>query len=360
MAETSFMKTVTYGGYNKEDVIKQFASLNLRISELKNQLTEAKMQLEAYKNGSDIEAAYEAAIAQERSKLSEAQAQNETYEAMITSYEAENKSKDAEIKALQEAAAELSGSLADTNAKLSALQSGDDAMALSSVFIEAQKSANNLKAAAQAEADKIKEEAMNLAEDIVIEANNEAAQIVYEAEKNAAITTTEAQNNVEQMNVATNNMKAAMLEDIAGLNNEIANIRSVLEAFSRNGMADLERAVDLLGGTESTLKSGGVPKFQQAKTYSPKLPQEPKITPTPQRNNQKPAQQEKKKNSGLDQLQKMADSIGGGNNSSGGKKGGGIDLSALQKQADSLGGKKSKPGIDLSALQKQADSLGKK
>lgn len=356
MAETRFMKTVTYGGYSKEDVIKQFASLNLRISELKNQLTETKMQLEAYKSGSDIEAAYETAIAEERAKLSEVQAQNETYEAMLGSYEDEIKNKDGEIKALQDAAAELSESLANANAKISALQSGDDAMALSSVFIEAQKSANNLKTAAKAEADKIKEEAVNLAEDIVIEANNEAAQIVYEAEKNAAITTTEAQNNVEQMNVATNNMKAAMLEDIDGLNNEIANIKNVLEAFSKNGMAELEKAVSLLEGTESTLKSGGVPKFQQAKTFSPKLPNEPKLTPTPQRNS-KSAQPEKKKNSGLDQLQQMANSIGGG----GGSKKGGINLDGLQKQAEALGGKKqNKGGIDLSALQKQAESLNKK
>ena len=60
MAETRFMKTVTYGGYDKEDVLKQFASLNLRISELKNQLDEAKTQLEVYKGGGDMKNAYEA------------------------------------------------------------------------------------------------------------------------------------------------------------------------------------------------------------------------------------------------------------------------------------------------------------
>ena len=359
MAETRFMKTVTYGGYNKEDVIKQFTSLNLRISELKNQLTETKMQLEAYKNGTPVESAYEEALQQERAKLSEAQAQNETYEAMIAGYENEIKDKDNEIKALQQAAAEVSTSLADANARINAMQTGDDATALSAVFIEAQKSANSLKAAAKAEADKIKDDAMALAEDIVIDANNEASRIVYEAEKNAAVTTAEAQNNVEQMNVATNNMKAALVEHIDQFHNEIANIKSVLENFSKSGLDEIVKAEDLLKSTDNTLKSGGVPKFQQAKNFSPKLPPEPKATPKPQRSEpvqEKQPAPEKKKNNGLDQLQKMADSIGGNN-----KKSGGIDLSALQKQADSIGSKKPvvKGGIDLSALQKQADALKK-
>lgn len=363
MAETRFMKTVTYGGYNKDDVIKQITLLNLQVAELKNQLSEANYLLNAYKTGSDIESAYQAAMSNERTMLSESQAINETYEARINYYETEMASKDAEIKSLQEAVSEVSQGLEDANAKISALQSGDDASALSSVFIEAQKSANSLKTAAKMEADKIKEEAMSLAESIVIEANNEAAQIVYEAEKTAAITTTDAQNNVEQMNVATNNMRVAMLEDIAGLNNEMRNIKTMLEAFSRNGLAELEKAANLLGGTESTLKSGGVPKFQQAKTYSPKLPSEPKPTPLPNRN-AKPAQpaqpaEEKKKNNGLDKLQQMANSINGDSNK---KNGGGINLDGLKKQAESLGGTKKpvKGGVDLAALQKQAESLGKK
>ena len=350
MAESRFMRTVTYGGYSKEDVVKQFASLNLRISELKNQLNETKMQLEAYKNGTSVDAALEAALEQERAKLSESQAQNETYEALISGYENQIKDKDNEIKALQQAAAEVSSSLADANAQIAAMQSGDDAAALSTVFIEAQKSANSLKSIAKTEADKIKDDAVALAEGIVNDANNEAAQIVYEAEKNAAIATADAQNNVEQMNVATNNMKAALVEHIDQFSAEISNIRSVLENFSKTGLDELAKAEELLKGTDNTLKSGGVPKFQQAKNYSPKLPPEP---PKPaQKAPEKQPQPEKKKGNGLDQLQKMADSIGG-------KKTGGIDLSALQKQADSLGKKPIKGGIDLSALQKQADALKK-
>ena len=365
MAETKFMKTVTYGGYDKDDVLKQFAAYNLRISELKNQLEESRAQLNVYKSGGSEAEAYEAAMAADRAKLSEAVAQNETFEGMLRSYEDQISAKDDEIKTLHSAAAELSASLADANAKITAMQGGDEAMALSNIFLEAQKTGNNLKATAKAEADKVKDEAMALAEDIVRDANNEAAKIVYEAEKNAAIATANAQNDVEQMNVATNNMRAAMLENIEGLTAEVANIKAVLDEFSRNGLNDLVKAQELITGTENTLKSGGVPKFQQAKTYSPKLPQEPKYIQPQQKNQNKPqqpqqqqqGQPEKKKNSGLENLQKMANSIGGDN----GTKKGGIDLSALQKQADSMGGKKqNKGGIDLSALQKQAESLGKK
>ncbi len=355
MPETKFMKTVTYGGYDKDDVLKQIASYNLRVSELKNQLDEAKAQLNVYKSGGSTDDAYAAAMAEERAKLSEAMAKNETFDAMLRSYEDQINAKDEEIKTLHAAAAELSASLADANAKINALQSGDEAASLSSIFLEAQKSGNSLKAAAKAEADKTKEDALALAEDIVRDANNEAAKIVYEAEKNAAVATANAQNDVEQMNVATNNMRAAMLENIEGLTTEVLNIKTVLEEFSKNGLNDLIKAQELISGTENTLKSGGVPKFQQAKSFAPKLPPEPKYTPAPQKQAKAAQQPEKKKNNGLENLQKMANSIGGEN------KKPGLDLSALQKQADSLGGKKqNKGGIDLSALQKQAESLGKK
>ncbi len=360
MADTRFMKTVTYGGYNKEDVIKQFASLNLRINELKNQLTEAKLQLDAYKSGSDIEAAYEAAITQERTQLSELQAQNETYEAMISAYEAEAAEKDAQIKSLMESNATISSGLADANAKITAMQSGDDATTLSTVFIEAQKSANSLKSAAQMEADKIKADAKSLAEDIVIEANNKAAQIVYEAEKKEAMINAEVQNNEEILKVSKNNFRATMLDDMKILNTEIANIRAVLDTFARTGMTYLDKTIDLLKGTENTLMEGGVPEFRQPQSYSPKLPAEPKLQQPVQKNN-KPAQQEqpKKKSGALDNLQKMAEGLDGGNKGGGAKKGG-IDLAALQKQAESMSSNKKKGGIDLSALQKQAESMNKK
>ncbi|HOA00520.1 hypothetical protein [Ruminococcus sp.] len=49
MAEARFIKTVTFGGYEKEAVIKRMEFLNTQVHDLRNELRETKLLLEAYK-----------------------------------------------------------------------------------------------------------------------------------------------------------------------------------------------------------------------------------------------------------------------------------------------------------------------
>ncbi|MBR1737798.1 MAG: hypothetical protein IJ736_12405 [Firmicutes bacterium] len=349
MAESIFLKTVLYGGYDKDDVIKKINELNLQLSEAKNKLSEMQLQLEVCKKGEPVDYAYESALSKERAELSQVQAQNETYEVLISGYKDEIGKKDSEIESLKSSNQSLKDEVADTTAKLTALQSGDDTE-VSFIFVEAQKSAKALKTAVEAEVEKIKSESVKIAEDVIAKANSEAAQIVYDAEKKAAETIANAKNNSEQMRVADNNMRATMLENVNALHVRVTNMKSAIEAFSRNGLEELRKITEVVDYTDSSLKSGGVPKYKQPKTYNAELPQEPEQAKNnrSEENKEELGKLEKmaaalngekskpKGRASLDDLQKMANSIDSGSKSS---KSGSIDLNELQKQANSISGK---------------------
>ena len=55
MAETRFIKTVEFGGYDRNEVIKRLEFLNGQVFDLKNELRETKLIMEEYKKGSDEE-----------------------------------------------------------------------------------------------------------------------------------------------------------------------------------------------------------------------------------------------------------------------------------------------------------------
>ena len=70
-------------------------------------------------------------------------------------------------------------------------------MKLSKVFIEAQKSADMVRAEADKQAEELKADSQKLSDNIITEANNKAAKIVYAAEKQAAEIEAKAYNDDE-------------------------------------------------------------------------------------------------------------------------------------------------------------------
>jgi len=187
MAEARFIKTVAFGGYEKSEVIRRLEYLNTQVYDLKNELRETKLLLDAYKKGSDAEKANESVLSGERAKLTQVQVQNETLTTKLKATEEENKNYEQQVKELSSSVAELTEKLKATQDKLAAAQSGGDAAALSQVFIEAQKSADMLVNNAKAEAEKLTSDAKTAAETTIADANDEAAQIVFEAERVAAV-----------------------------------------------------------------------------------------------------------------------------------------------------------------------------
>ncbi len=361
MAETRFIKTVTFGGYEKTEVDKRLEYLYSQVFELKNELREAKLTVEEYKKGSDEEKAHETILAGERAKLTQVQVQKETLSDKLKTAEEDNRVKDKELEDLRKTVSDMSTALADTNAKLAALQANSTAEALSAVFIEAQKSANTLVETSKKEAAEIDEKSKQAADDMIVDANNKAKKIIYEAEKRAAEITAEAENNAEQMKVASGNLKAELLSDVDDFSKQVAKLRAVLEDLEKDGIAKLDKSEKMLNKAEKQLKSGGVPVFREPKVIAPVMPKEPEYEKT---SSVKNAENKKKSSSELEKLQAMAAAIGGKEGKAA-ADGGDVDLAALMAQANALGGgsdkkdeSKDSGSVDLASLLAQAESLG--
>ena len=77
MAETRFIRTVAFGGYDKSDVDKRLEAMYSKVHDLKNELTETKAVLKKYEEGSDAAKSYESVLAVERAKITQLQVKND-------------------------------------------------------------------------------------------------------------------------------------------------------------------------------------------------------------------------------------------------------------------------------------------
>ncbi|EGC03499.1 hypothetical protein [Ruminococcus albus] len=369
MAETRFIKTVEFGGYDRNEVIKRLEFLNGQVFDLKNELRETKLIMEEYKKGSDEEKAHETVLAQEKVKLTSLQVQNETNSAKLKAAEEDKAKLAEELAALKESHAAAVKELEDVKSKLSAYESDDEAAALSQVFIAAQQSANALVGNANKEAEDKKAAAEALVKEMLEDANHTAAEIIYEAEKKAAETDAETKNSSEKMKVANNNLRASMLTDVEELGKQMAALNEALAAITERG-AEAEK---LLKETESKLTEGGIPEFKVPELVEADLPEAPE--------SRKAGEQPKKSNAKLEELMKQASALKGGEteNSEADNADEKAEGSAEEKTEEKTeetaedaekteekkpeekkaaeGGKKS--GVDLSALLKQANELKK-
>ncbi len=365
MAETRFIKTVEFGGYDRNEVIKRLEFLNGQVFDLKNELRETKLIMEEYKKGSDEEKAHETVLAHEKVKLTSLQVQNETNSAKLKAAEEDKAKLAEELAALKESHAAAVKELEDVKSKLSAYESDDEAAALSQVFIAAQQSANALVGNANKEAEDKKAAAEALVKEMLEDANHTAAEIIYEAEKKAAETDAETKNSAEKMKVANNNLRASMLTDVEELSKQMAALNEALAAITERST----EAEKLLKETESKLTEGGIPEFKVPELVEADLPEAPE--------SRKAGEQPKKSNAKLEELMKQASALKGGEteNSEADNADEKAEGSAEEKTEETAedaekteekkpeekkaaeGGKKS--GVDLSALLKQANELKK-
>ncbi|EXM40631.1 plectin [Ruminococcus albus] len=350
MADTRFIRTVEFGGYDRNDVIKRFEFLNTQLFDLKNELRETKMLIEEYKKGSSEEKAHEAVLTQEKVKLTSLQVQNETASTKLKAAEEDKAKLAEELTALKATHADTLKELEDIKAKLNAYESDNEANALSQVFIAAQASATAVVANANKEAEEKKAQTEELIKEMIDDANHTAAEIVYEAEKRAAETDAESKNSAEKMKVASNNLRAAMLQDVEALGKHLTELNDAF-ALIKDKSAEAEK---LLKTTENKLTEGGVPEFKLPETFEAELPDAPEPRKVPE--------QSKKSNARLDELAKMAAAIGGEKNkdddgeTKGEEK---ADDKSGDAPAEKPAGDKKSGGVDLADLMKKANSLKK-
>ena len=362
MAEARFIKTVTFGGYDKAEVIRRLEYLNNQVFDLKNELRETKLLMEAYKKGTEAEKANETVMAGERAKLTQVQVQNETLSTKLKAVEEENRVNNDKITELTGTVTGLEDQLKKAKETIAALKAGSDPTALSQVFIEAQKSADMLVDNAKKEADRIKEEAKSLAESTVADANDEAKQIIYDAEREAAVKLSDLQNTAEELKTSNNNLKAVMLDDVTRIGAQMSQLRTVLEKFVDNGLADISDAEERLFTISNTLREGGVPVFREPERVELNIPEAPKREALRQREEEIAARNEErqKQKEGLDKLKQMAEALEKLEKS--GEKSDEENSAPVQESApaEEKPAEKKSGKIDLAALAAQASALGDK
>lgn len=347
MAESRFIKTVTYGGYDKADVIRRLEALSQEVFGLKNELRETKLLLESSENGKDIKESIETVLADGRAKLTEAQTENETLSAKLKASEESNRKYEEEIKKLNASLEEVNSKLRDANTQLTASKSEDEALALSAVFIEAKKSADMLESSAKEKAEALEKSAAEAAEKSIAYANDEGAVIIYEAECKAAEIIADAKNSAAGIGSSYGDMRSSLLAKMNALSEQLGSFRSVIDEFRQNSVRSLSECEEILKNTEDKLSEGGDIAAAEPETAAPEYPERP------DRTSKLDAEDAKKRKNELDKLRQMAESINGNKGkhqdseaptaevtkpavSSDSKKGGKIDLAALSKQADSL------------------------
>lgn len=307
MAETRFIRTVAFGGYDKSDVDKRLEAMYSKVHDLKNELTETKAVLKKYEEGSDAAKSYESVLAVERAKITQLQVKNDNLSEKIKTVRDSIKIKEDENTSLREKNAALEAEIEDLKLSLMTIQVGEDAAALGTVFVEAQKSKEMVLKSAQNEADNIKAMSEKSAEDTIADANNKAKEIIYEAEKKAAEITADAHNNSEEMKTASNNLKAVLASDIFKISEYFSKLKDVLHDFEVDSSAALEQSQELLKDAEKEVNKDGIPVFRLPERIEPAYPEKPDIKPVFESEQEV---KEKKRNTELDKLQAMAEAIG--------------------------------------------------
>ena len=254
MDGTGFLKTVSFGGFDKKDVLAYVDELNTKIYTLEAELDEKKALLESSggEGGGVDSEKYEELLAADKAKITELQTSNDSLKLQMKTMEDELAGKDKEIEALKAQTAELEEQLQE--AKNKAASGGDNsAMDLSNVFIEAQKTANTIVTQAKENARKMDEDAKKLANQVVDDANGKASTIVKNADEKASKILSSAEDKSSEMRAATEKIRREVAAEIAEIDENVVKLREVLEMFSGESLAKLDEAKAQINTARSSL-----------------------------------------------------------------------------------------------------------
>lgn len=282
MDGTGFLKTVSFGGFDKKDVLAYVDELNTKIYTLEAELDEKKALLESSggEGGGVDSEKYEELLAADKAKITELQTNNDSLKLQMKTIEDELAGKDKEIEALKAQNAELEEQLQE--AKNKAASGGGDtnsAMDLSNVFIEAQKTANTIVTQAKENARKMDEDAKKLANQVVDDANGKASTIVKNADERASKILSNAEDKSSEMRAAAERIRKEVTEEIAEIDENVIKLREVLEMFSGESLAKLDEAKAQLNTVRSTLGGKSAARPAPAPAAAPKAAPAPAPAP---------------------------------------------------------------------------------
>ncbi len=278
MDGTGFLKTVSFGGFDKKDVLAYVDELNTKIYTLEAELDEKKALLESAGGTGDNSEKYEELLAADKAKITELQTNNDSLKLQMKTMEDDLATKDKEIEALKAQNAELEEQLQEAKNKVA---SGGDssAMDLSNVFIEAQKTANTIVTQAKENAHKMDEDAKKLANQVIDDANGKASTIVKNADEKASKILSDAEDKSSEMRAAADKIRKQVEEEIAEIDENVVKLKEVLEMFSSESLSRLDEAKAQLDSAQNAMKKGGAPAA--APVAKPAPAPAPAPAPTP-------------------------------------------------------------------------------
>ena len=283
MDGTGFLKTVSFGGFDKKDVLAYVDELNTKIYTLEAELDEKKALLESAGGAGDNSEKYEELLANDKAKITELQTNNDSLKLQMKSMEDELAEKDKEIEALKAQNAELEEQLQEAKNKAASSSGESSALDLSNVFIEAQKTANTIVTQAKENARKMDEDAKKLANQVVDDANGKASTIVKNADEKASKILSDAEDKSSEMRAVADQIKKQIEDEIAEIDENVIKLKEVLEMFSSESLARLNEAKEQLDSAQSVVKKGGASVSAAVKPASAPAPEAaPAPAPVPQ------------------------------------------------------------------------------
>ena len=276
---TGFLKTVSFGGFDKKDVLAYVDELNTKIYTLEAELDEKKALLESA-GGSGVDSEkYEELLAADKAKITELQTNNDSLKLQMKTMEDDLANKDKEIEALKAQNAELEEQLQEAKNKAASGGGDSSAMDLSNVFIEAQKTANTIVTQAKENAHKMDEDAKKLANQVIDDANGKASTIVKNADEKASKILSDAEDKSSEMRAAADKIRKQVEEEIAEIDENVIKLKEVLEMFSSESLSRLDEAKAQLDNAQNVMKKGGTPVAAPAVKPAPAPAPAPAPTP---------------------------------------------------------------------------------
>ena len=252
MENSGFLKSVSFGGFDKKDVLAYVDDLNTKIYTLESELEEAKSRGgDGNGSGAKFDGAekYEQMLAKERAHVSELMAKNDTLQLTVQSNERVIADKEAEIETLKEKINDL-----QNNVSTQPQQEETSSYDIGSVFIEAKKSADKIISEAKNVAKKMDTDAKTLASQVVDEANAKAQSIVADADSKATKIVKEAEVKTSDLRNTSDKLKSDVLEEISKIFEDVNKINETIAEFSKGTLTNLEKTKEIIFDAEKVVK----------------------------------------------------------------------------------------------------------
>ncbi|MCL2055157.1 MAG: hypothetical protein FWG90_12100 [Oscillospiraceae bacterium] len=285
MEGTGFLRTVRVGGFDKKDVLTYVDELNTKIYTLEAELEEKKALLEsASSSGGTVDTGkYEELLAADKVKITELQTDNSSLKNQMSICQEDIAEANKELESLRKQNAALENELQDAKNKIAAGGStaSDNAMDLSNVFMEAQKTANSIVTQAKENAKKMDEDAKKLANQVVDDANGKASSIVKTAESKADKIMTDAEGQTKEMKDAALNIKTLIATEIGDIETNVYKLNEILQLFSNESLAKISESKSIIEKTKDALSKGEIPVVVGSKPSMRPAGANPKAAPAP-------------------------------------------------------------------------------